>query len=111
VINVVQVSAAALFVVAAVVYIAALAVAAFIAVPQPVDGQDALQGDLLVNSLAVRLRPPSSWKAGRSYESGDFVQFGDRTYQALRAHTAQPGAEPNLAAALWVIPTPTEVAP
>jgi len=93
-VNFVQVHAAALFVVAAIVYIATLALAAFIAVPARGEGFDALQGDLLVNALATRLRTPSAWATGRVYEVGEFARFENRNYQATRSHTAQTGSEP-----------------
>jgi hypothetical protein len=109
-VNFVQVQAAALFVVAAIVYIAAFALAAFIAVPARGESFDALQGDLLVNALATRLRTPSAWTAGRVYEVGDFARIGNRIYQATRDHIAEVGSEPSAAipaqAASWRVVAP-----
>ncbi|WP_344287628.1 M4 family metallopeptidase [Streptomyces synnematoformans] len=52
-------------------------------------------------TLTVGSDTGGTWAAWTSYQAGDTVTYGGRTYRCLQAHTALPGWEPPNVPALW----------
>ncbi len=50
---------------------------------------------------AVTLYP--AWEADTAYETGYKVQYCDKLYRCIQAHTSQAGWEPETAASLWEV--------
>ena len=50
---------------------------------------------------AVTLYP--TWETGTAYETGYKVQYSDKLYRCVQAHTSQVGWSPETAASLWEV--------
>lgn len=50
---------------------------------------------------AVTLYP--AWETDTAYETGYKVQYSDKLYRCIQAHTSQAGWEPETAASLWEV--------
>jgi chitodextrinase len=56
-----------------------------------------------VPALWERVAPEGevAWHAQTAYKSGDVVEYNDKVYECLQAHTSQPGWTPAAVPALW----------
>ena len=58
---------------------------------------DALPDEAL-NHMAAYM---PEWEIGKAYSTGDKVQYQERPYRCLQAHTSQESWAPEIAASLW----------
>lgn len=43
------------------------------------------------------------WQSGKAYTVGERIQYGDKLYKCVQAHTSQDDWTPDVTPALWVI--------
>lgn len=45
----------------------------------------------------------ATWQSGKAYTVGERIQYGDKLYKCVQAHTSQDDWTPDVTPALWVI--------